>query len=581
MKRLACIDPERIVPISRSDTLVFKTGTWSSRRPSYSEKVSPCRVACPAGNNIPRALYRASLGDFDGALQAFLEESSLPGVCGRVCYHPCEGRCNRGEWDAAVRIGALERSASELGDAEPEILTRSGAEHPVAVVGSGPAGLSAAFHLARMGHPVTLLEAERELGGLLRWGIPEYRLPRHILERDLSRILSLGIQVTTGVEVDGAQLEGLRKAHGAVLLAAGAGKSRTLDIPGMDLSGVQLGVEFLKAVRKDTAEDLSGRVVVIGGGNVAVDAALSARRLGAHRVEMVCLEKPGEMPIHEREYQDALEEGVQFHHGWGPRIVLGNRERVTAVLFARCLSLLDGQGKFRPSYDEAVTMKLEADHVIAAIGQVPDFSVLGRGSSLMLGPEGGLQADPETLETHVNGVFAAGDAVRFPGSVVEAIAAGKRAALAIHLRSQGGSFPEPVGKVTLGDGPSFSIQAFFRPRPGWEPAKVVAFRDLEPLFLNPQPRSGIRRLPPEVRGRGFQEITQGLYPDEALTEAGRCFFCGTCTGCDRCYLFCPEVSILPPGEGRGVYEANPDYCKGCAVCAAVCPRGIMTMEGAA
>jgi Pyruvate/2-oxoacid:ferredoxin oxidoreductase delta subunit len=226
-------------------------------------------------------------------------------------------------------------------------------------------------------------------------------------------------------------------------------------------------------------------------------------------------------------------------------------------------------------------MKLEAEWVIAAVGQIPDLSALGRGWPGDFGRETGLPADPETLETPLSGVYAGGDAVRFPGSVVEAIAAGKRAALAIHLRSQGVSFSDALGKVTMGGGPSFSIQAFFRPRPGWEPGKAVAFQDLEPLFLNRQTGVEIRRLPPEARGKGFEEITQGLYPDETLAEAGRCFACGTCTGCDRCYLFCPEASMQAPGKDRPAYEADPDYCKGCAVCAAVCPRGVMSMEGGA
>jgi NADPH-dependent glutamate synthase beta subunit-like oxidoreductase len=577
MEYPAFIDPEKIIPVARSSTLVFKTGTWASRRPLHQEKVSPCRVACPAGNNIPIALLRASEGDFDGALGAFLEENPLPGVCGRVCYHPCEGECNRGEWDDAVRIRALERAASEMGEVLPERLTDAGAGHSVAVVGSGPAGLSATYHLARMGHPVILMEAEAELGGLLRWGIPEYRLPRHILEKDLARILSLGIHVVTGARMDGAVLEGLAEAHEAVFIATGANRSRMVDVPGADLTGVRSGLDFLKENRKGQSPDIAGKVLVIGGGNVAVDVAMSARRLGAGKVDLVALESREEMPAHERECLDALEEGIIIHNGWGPRAVLGRNGKVAGVLFAKCTSVFDAEGRFHPTYDEDTTMTLEAEGVILAIGQAPDVSFVGEGRFSGMGSRTGLSADPVTLETPVHGIFAGGDVVMYPGSVAKAIGAGKRAALAIHLSTQGRPFDEIKEKVTMGGGPSFSIQALFRPRPGWNPGAVVRFQDMEPLFLQHRQRTELRRLGAMERSTGFQEITLGLYPDEAPSEAGRCFYCGTCIQCDRCYLFCPEVSIQPPSEDRRAYEADPDYCKGCAVCAAVCPRGVMTM----
>lgn len=577
MEKPAFLDPEKIIPVSRSSTLVFKTGTWSSRRPVHREKVSPCRVGCPAGNNISMALFRASEGDFDGALAAFLEENPLPGVCGRVCYHPCEGNCNRAEWDGAVQIRALERAASTLGHALPERLTDAGADCPVAVVGSGPAGLSAAYHLGRMGHPVTLIEAEEDLGGLLRRAIPEYRLPRHILEQDLMRTISLGIHVVTGVKVDTRQLEGLRKVHKAVFLATGAGNSKTLDIPGMDLSGVHLGLEFLAEIRRGALRDPMGRVVVIGGGNVAVDVAMSALRQGASSVEMVSLEKREQMPAHERECQDALEEGIVFRNGWGPRAILGRDGKVRGVLLDGCTSVSDSQGRFSPQYDQDTSMTLEADQVILAVGQAPDLSFVGEGALLQLGPATGLSIDPVTMETPLRGIFAGGDAVRYPGSVVEAVGAGKRAALAIHLRTLGTQFHDHAENLALGKGPSFSIQSFFRARPGWDSKALVVFKDLEPMFLQYRERREGRRLGLEERKKGFQEIHLGLSREEALYEAGRCFYCGTCTACDRCYLFCPEVAILPPGGERRGYEADTDYCKGCASCAAVCPRGVMTM----
>jgi len=571
------VDPEKIVPVARSTTEVFKTGSWSNRRPSHIQKVSPCWTGCPAGNSIPRALLKASQDDMDGALSVFLEETPLPGVCGSVCYHPCEADCNRASWDGAVNIRAAERAASQFGQAQPEGLTSEGADKPVAVVGSGPAGLSAAYHLARMGHPVTIYDEQQELGGLLRWGIPEFRLNPEVLQRDLNRILSLDIKVKTGAEVHGQKLEELRASHQAVFLSTGAPVSRSLEIQGANLGRVIYGLDFLRGVRRRSHERLASKAMIIGGGNVALDAALAAVRMGARDVVVVCLEQPEQMPAYAEEYDLALQEGIIFHHGWSPRLISG-KGNLMEVEFVKCVAVLDERGEFNPRCDESISMSLDGDWVIQAIGQQANLNLFKGTWNDESVVEGWLPVDSSSKETSVPGIFAGGDLVNRRGSVVEAIADGKRAAAAIHFRLQGEEFSDEEKRVNLDDGSVFSIHALFHKRKGWDPKTIVKFEDLEPLFLDKRQRGSLQTLDAAVRKGGFHEIMQPLDLETAVSEASRCFFCGTCSACDRCFIFCPEICVSDQGGKKDGYVADPNYCKGCSVCAAVCPRGVMTMS---
>jgi len=569
-----CLDPELIIPISRGSTRVFKTGAWTDRQPFHREKLSPCRAACPVGNDIPRALTKAAAGDLDGALAVFLQENPLPGVCGRVCLHPCQPECNRAQWDGTVQVRALERAAADLGRALPPPLSDSGRGKPAAVVGSGPAGLAAAFHLARLGHPVDLYEARSSLGGVLSSAIPDFRLPAQALERDLERILGLGIKVHLETRLDRAGLKELLESRRAVFLALGAGRARVPEMEGLGLKGVLTGLEFLEAAKAGTPPPVTGRALIIGGGNVALDAALTARRLGAEEVILACLESREEMPALEEEVELALEEGIEIRPRLGPREVLGREDRVAGVRFSPCRSVFDSEGLFNPVLDQGRTLELEAGLVVLATGQEPDLGDLA-GPELASTPRGGLQVVPETLAAGMPGVFAGGDLTGGPGSVALALAAGKRAAVSIHAYLTGRSELRVPDPALLAGGPGFSIQRLFRPETDQDLRRVVAFQDLEPLFLDHRPSRPLELLAPAERRAGFREAALPLSHDRAREEAGRCFNCGTCTGCDRCLLFCPDSSVRPPGEEGQGYCLDPDFCKGCGVCAQVCIRGVV------
>ena len=496
------------------------------------EEITPCRSACPAGVNMRGYIYLLTQGKLEEAMKLIREELPLPAVTGHVCFHPCEKECARKEVDEAVNINALERYVADYWLQEKAKPALRIYLRKVAIIGSGPAGLAAAYDLVKMGYPVTVFETQPLPGGMLRTGIPEYRLPRNILDAQIDYIEGMGVDFKTGVSFGkDLTLSGLRKKeYQAVLFAIGAQQSRKIDIDGAQLTDVLWGLDFLKDVKLKRKVRVKDRVVVIGGGNVAIDAALTAIRLGAKDVRIVCLECREEMPAHEEAIKTAMDEGVDIRVSWGPKRVVGDRKRVKGIELIRCLSVYDKTGKFKPSFDENTTRSMETDMVIFAIGESTDLSVLPGG---MKTDNNHILADPVTLETGLPGVFAAGVAVSGPGSVVEAIASGKKAAVSIDRYLRG---------IDLNAGREAEV-------------KVVKKPPLE--GIEKRPRQATALLPIDPRKRSFSEIKAGFGKETAEQEERRCMACGSkafvkyiedCMTCYTCERDCPEKAIFVSPE---------------------------------
>ena len=484
------------VEVCPTGTLMDRRADGVALRLKGEEQLIPCRSACPAHTDVPRYVRLAGEGRFAQAAAVVRERAPFPAVLGHVCFHPCEEVCLRGDLNAPICIAAIKRCAGERDDGAWLAQARPGAasHKRVAVVGAGPAGLTAAYFLALKGHVATVFEAQDEPGGMLRYGIPEYRLPREVLQREIQLLLEVGIQLRTGVRV-GSDIEfpALQADYEAVVLALGLQLSRRLELPGLGLEGVWWGLEFLREVNSGGKPEVGERAVVIGGGGVAMDAALIARRLGARDVQLACLETLEQMPAHRREIELVLEEGVSFNPSWGPRAVLGNG-RVQEIKLVHCTSVFDCQGRFNPSYDETVTKVLQADTVILAIGQAADLRLLN-GSAL--------HPDPESGGTGLPGAFVAGDLAGGQLSVVHAIASGRRAA-------------EAADRHLGGDG------LVERPLLTPEPARghlgrVAGFAAV--------PGATLPRRPLSDRRVGFGLIELGLAEQAALVEARRCLQC--------------------------------------------------------
>jgi len=526
-----------------ADRPAIHTGQWATQQPHRRQWTPPCNHVCPAGNDVQGFLQALARRQTDLALETLLRTTPFPAVCGRVCPAPCMETCNRVTLDEAVNVRELERYAGDHGHVEVKPLGKH--EQRVAVIGSGPAGLSAAYHLARLGYPVTVIDGGAELGGLLRTGIPPYRLPRDVLDREIERIVGLGVDVRLNTRIERRDLYRLTLEFDAVLVATGLQELRNLDLGSLgDGESVMQGIDFLDRANRLAIRVDGEDVVVIGGGNTAFDAARSALRLGASRVRVVYRRTREEMPAIAEEIQEAIEEGVECHYLTLPVRINPDKSATGLSLTCRRMELgrPDESGRRRPVEIDGSDFTLDCDRVLLALGQSPDLSVLPEGTEVREGTELlGLVETP---------IYAIGDLASHEGTVAGAIGSGRRAAVAIHYVFSGEDLP---GLVPQAD----------------ERDRVIRAGAMKmQLFESAPSHHGMSR-PAEERRFDSIEIHPGLTD---ASEAERCLSCGVCNECDRCVTYCPEGVLKRVGHE---FIFDYEYCKGCGVCAAECPRNVV------
>jgi NADPH-dependent glutamate synthase beta subunit-like oxidoreductase len=498
------------------------------------QETSPCKVNCPAHNNVQGYVSLAAKGKYQEALQLIKETSPFPSICGRVCHHPCESDCNRKQMDAPLSIQSIERFLADRDFSSgnhyvPKV--KAPQKEKIAIIGSGPAGLTAAYGLAREGYRVTVFEKLPVAGGMMSVGIPEYRLPRDVVSHEIKVIQDMGVEIKKGITFGkDISFKSLKQdGYKAVFLATGLHRDRRLNIDKEDMKDVLKGVDFLRDVSLGHSVSIGKKAVVIGGGNVAIDVALTCIRKGATAVSMVCLEQRNEMPAWEHEIQEAMEEGVEIINGFGPNKLLEKNGKLSGIELKRCNSVFDEKGIFNPTYDARDLTTLEADTIVVAIGQAADLS-FAEQQGIAVSPGGRLTADPVTLETPIQGVFAGGDACYGPRSVVEAIGSGKEAAISIDRYLRGLSLVADRGT---------------RLNPITKPVVEK---------YNPSPRTEMPRLDPRERVKSFAEVRLGFTEDMTLQEAKRCISCGAC-----CVQACPYDAIVFNEQSGKTQKCNLCY----------------------
>lgn len=518
------------------------TGSWRSERPEYVRHLPPCNGACPAAEDVQGWLFHAEAGDYEAAWRRIVADNPFPAVMGRVCYAPCEAACNRGHLDEAVGVNSIERFLGDLaverGWTIPVEAPPSGKR--VLVVGAGPAGLSAAYHLRRMGHEVEVRDAAEAAGGMMRFGIPRYRLPREVLDAEIARIAAMGVAIALGRRVDDVEEAMAEGRFDAAFLAVGAGVASRAFVPAGTAARVIDAVAFLHGMEGEEPPRIGRRVVVYGGGDTAMDVARTARRLGAEPV-VVYRRTRDRMPAHELDVEEALEEGVLAR--WLTTV----READAGTITVERMEL-DENGFPQPTGE---TEELAADTLILALGQDCDLSLVDGVAGVEV--SGGVVRVGPDMMTGRPGIFAGGDMVPAERSVTTAVGHGRLAARNVDAWLRG----------------TTHVPA---PRP-----PEAGFDSLNTWYYDDAPRTARPRLEAARRASTFDEVVAGLDESNALFEARRCLSCGNCFECDNCYGVCPDNAVIKLEPGKG-YRIDLEYCKGCGICAEECPCGAIAMR---
>ena len=528
------------ITLDPGSSLANHTGTWRTLRPVYVDRLPPCNQACPAGENIQGWLAHAESGDYEAAWRVLTQDNPLPAVMGRVCYHPCETSCNRAQLDAAVGINSVERflgdEALKRGWVFNKPSNRTGKR--ILIVGAGPSGLSAAYHLARVGHDVVIRDAGPYAGGMMRFGIPKYRLPREVLQGEVDRILALGVKLELNSKV--SDIRAAMKGFDAAFLAVGAHIGKRAYIPAGTSARILDAVSVLRSMEGAEAPKLGRRVVVYGGGNTALDVARTAKRLGAEEAIIVYRRTREKMPAHDFELEEALQEGVLVK--WLSTIKQAGESSITVESMK-----LDEKGFPQPTGEFET---LAADSVVLALGQDVDLSLLNGVPGLKV--ENGVVEVGASMMTGHTGLFAGGDMVPSERTVTVAIGHGKKAARHIDAWLKNKVYQKG------------------------EKHELAEFEKLNPWYYSDAPKT-VRPLLELIRRQStFDEVQGGLDEKNALFEARRCLSCGNCFECDNCYGVCPDNAVIKLGPGQR-FAFNYDYCKGCGLCAAECPCGAIEM----
>jgi NADPH-dependent glutamate synthase beta subunit-like oxidoreductase/Pyruvate/2-oxoacid:ferredoxin oxidoreductase delta subunit len=562
------------VPMSLGSMLTNQTGTWKYVLPLYQNRTAPCNEACPAGEDIVRYMILMREGNMQEAYELLIQENPFPAVCGRVCYHPCEQVCNRGEYDEAIGINKIEKAIGDFGLRLPlPQAVKERKKEKIGIIGSGPAGLTCAYHLARMGYQVTVYEAMTEPGGILRLGIPEFRLPKEILRQEIERIKALGVEIITNTAVGkDVAFAKLASQHDALFVAAGAHRNRRLNVSGEEASGVLSGLEFLQDINLGKKPIIGPRVAIIGGGNTAMDAARCALRRGAQPIVYYRRTRQ-EMPALAEEIEDTLREGIDIKFLTAPVRVLEEKGTVTGMECVKMeLGEPDSSGRRRPLPIEGSNYTIELETIIAAIGEECDLSFLPKEIT----EDGWAIKIDELGRTSAEKIFAGGDAADQPRTVAHAIGSGKKAAIAIDAYLQGIDLGDKLDNLRIGEKGTLSIQRYINPAKPPD-SQVVTIDDINLDYFTHVPK-----VEPEVRSiddykDNFEEEKIGYIDENAIKEACRCFNCGTCNQCDNCFTVCPDVAIRRDHKSNR-YRINYNYCKGCLVCVHECPRAAMTFK---